>query len=69
MAQTIYKRQLIGQQSGVQVNMPRDTVERLLSELGNQSFSVVGQFTRGRIDKPFQVSSSKKVKLFKHKRI
>lgn len=59
MAQTIYKRQLIGQQSGVQVNMPRDTVERLLSELGNQSFSVVGQFTRGRIDKPFQVSSSK----------
>ena len=59
MAQTVYKRQLVGQQSGVQVNMPRDTVERLLSEIGNQSFAAVGRFTRGRLDKPFQVSSSK----------
>ena len=59
MAQTVYKRQLVGQQSGVQVNMPRDTVERLLPEIGNQSFAVCGVFSRGRIDKPFQVSASR----------
>lgn len=59
MAQTIYKRQLVGQQSGVQVNMPIDRVERMLAEAGDQTFAVVGKFSRGRIDKPFLVSSSK----------
>lgn len=59
MAQTVYKRQLVGQQSGVQVNMPRDTVERMLADSGDQSFAAVGRFTRGRIDKPFLVSASK----------
>lgn len=59
MTQTVYKRQLVGQQSGVQVNMPRDTVERMLAESGDQSFAAVGHFSRGRIDKPFLVSASK----------
>lgn len=59
MAQTVYKRQLVGNQSGVQVNMPVDTVERMLSGTGDQSFAAVGYFTRGRIDKPFLVSASK----------
>lgn len=59
MAQTIYKRQLLGQQSGVQVNMPRDTVERMLAEAGEQSFAAVGHFSRGRIDQPFLVGASK----------
>lgn len=59
MAQTVYKRQLVGNQSGVQVNMPIDTVERMLVGAGEQSFACVGQFTRGRIDKPFLVSASK----------
>lgn len=62
MAQTVYKRQLVGQQSGVQVNMPRDTVERLLQEAGDQTFAAVGKFSRGRIDKPFLVSASKMVR-------
>lgn len=59
MPQTVYKRQLVGQQSGVQVNMPRDMVERMLAESGDQSFAAVGHFSRGRIDKPFLVSKSK----------
>lgn len=59
MAQTNYRRTLVGQQSGVQVNMPVDRVERLLADEGDQSFAVVGRFQRGRIDKPFRVSASK----------
>lgn len=59
MAQTNYRRTLVGQQSGVQVNMPVDRVERLLADEGDQSFAVVGRFQRGRIDKPFRVSVSK----------
>lgn len=59
MAQTNYRRTLVGQQSGVQVNMPVDKVERMLADAGDQIFAVVGRFSRGRIDKPFLVSSSK----------
>lgn len=59
MAQTIYKRQVIGQASGVQINMPVDRTDRVLPSLGDQTVAVVGQFSRGRIDKPFLVLSSK----------
>lgn len=59
MAQTIYKRQVIGQASGVQINMPVDRTDRMLPQLGGQTLATVGQFSRGRIDKPFLVLSSK----------
>ena len=59
MAQTVYKRQLVGDQSGVQVNLPCDMVERMLADAGDQSFAAAGRFTRGRIDRPFAVSASK----------
>lgn len=59
MAQTIYKRQVIGQASGVQINMPVDRTDRMLPQLGDQTLATVGQFSRGRIDKPFLVLSSK----------
>lgn len=58
MPQTVFKRQLIGQQSGVQVNMPIDRVERMLPDSGMQTFAAAGRFSRGRIDKPFLVSAS-----------
>lgn len=58
MAQNIYQRQLIGQQSGVQVNIPRDRTDRQLIGLGDQTFACVGEFTRGRIDKPMLVAAS-----------
>ncbi len=59
MAQTNYRRTLVGQQSGVQVNMPVDRVDRMLADAGDQTFAVVGRFSRGRIDKPFLVSAGK----------
>ncbi|AUZ05274.1 hypothetical protein ADP71_17470 [Vitreoscilla sp. C1] len=59
MAQNTYQRQLVGQQSGVQVNIPYDRTERLLQETGDQTFATVGVFTRGRIDKPMLVAASK----------
>ncbi len=58
MAQTVFKRELIGQQSGVQVNLPIDRVERMLPDTGMQTFATVGRFARGRIDKPFLVSAN-----------
>ena len=57
--QNIYQRRLVGQQSGVQVNMPIDKTDRLLPELGDQTIAVVGTFSRGRIDRPFFVSADK----------
>lgn len=57
--QNIYQRRLVGQQSGVQVNMPVDKTDRLLPELGDQTVAVVGKFSRGRVDRPFFVSADK----------
>jgi hypothetical protein len=53
MSQNVYQRRLVGQQSGVQVNMPVDKTDRLLPEVGDQTIAVVGHFSRGRIDRPF----------------
>ncbi|TDR30339.1 hypothetical protein [Hydromonas duriensis] len=57
--QNIYQRRLVGQQSGVQVNMPVDKTDRILPEVGDQIVATVGCFTRGRIDRPFFVSADK----------
>lgn len=59
MAQNIYQRRLLGQQPGVQVNMPTDRTDRLLPEVGDQTIAAVGLFSRGRIDQPFYVSPDK----------
>lgn len=63
MPQTDFKRRLVGQQPGVQVNTPVDRVDRMLPETGEQMFAAVGQFSRGRIDKPFSVSPRKLIRL------
>lgn len=62
MPQTVFKRRLVGQQAGVQVNMPIDRVTRLLPETGDQTFAVAGKFSRGRTDKPFLVAAHKLVR-------
>ena len=59
MSQNVYQRRLVGQQSGVQVNMPVDKTDRLLPEVGDQTIAVVGHFSRGRIDRPFFLSPEK----------
>lgn len=58
MPQTNYRRTLVGDQSGVAVNIPIDTTDRMTQSEGDGVFAVVGQFSRGRIDKPFLVDKS-----------
>lgn len=58
--QNIYQTTpLIGQQSGVQINLPVDRTDRLLQESGDQTFAVVLKATRGRIDRPMLVAADK----------
>lgn len=57
--QNPYQRQLIGQQTGVQLNFPVDKTDRMLPGLGDSILGTVGKFNRGRIDRPFFVPSDK----------
>lgn len=58
MAQTNYKRRLVGSQAGVAVHMPVDRTNRFEPDVGDQTVSCVGHFSRGRIDKAFLVPST-----------
>lgn len=58
--QNIYQTTpLVGQQPGVQINLPVDRTDRLLQQTGDQTFATVVRASRGRIDMPMLVSSDK----------
>lgn len=58
--QNIYQTTpLVGQQPGVQINLPVDRTDRLLQQTGDQTFATVLKASRGRIDMPMLVSSDK----------
>lgn len=59
MGQNIYNRRLLGDQPGVQVNLPVDQTERMLPDAADQTFGTVGWFERGRIDRAFLVTPNK----------
>lgn len=57
--QVPFKRALVGDQTGVVVKVPADTTGMMLPSAGAGVVAVVGQFSRGRYDKPFLVDRSK----------
>ena len=57
--QVPFKRALVGDQTGVVVNVPVDTTGMMLPSAGLGVVATVGQFSRGRYDKPFFVDRSK----------
>lgn len=59
MPQTVYRRKIIGDMSGVAVNIPLDTTGTLQPSIGAGVVALAGRFTRGRVDKPFLVDKSK----------
>lgn len=58
--QNIYQTiPLVGQQPGVQINHAVDRTDRLLQEVGDQTFATVLKASRGRIDQPMRVAADK----------
>ena len=59
MPQTVFRRSIPGDMSGVAVNIPLDTTGTLQPSIGAGVVALAGKFSRGRIDKPFLVDKSK----------